>query len=100
VEEQWRNSGVRSINVQFSKSTQCSSNSFDSIIAHSNSNYTEVGSWKDDVKCWPPISTARIHQYLIEEVDVDELPASATKSMAAYNYVDSGWVSFKIRCLG
>jgi hypothetical protein len=34
-----------------------------------------------------------ISDYLLTRKEIDGLPAAANKSMAAFNYVDSGWVS-------
>jgi len=47
----------------------------------------------DDNESWPLISKASIESYLITRTDVDGAPAAANKSLAAYNYAQSGWVS-------
>jgi len=52
-----------------------------------------ITSWIDDVKSWPPVSKEMIVDYVLERRDIDGLPAEARKSMGAYNYVDSDWVS-------
>jgi len=50
--------------------------------------------WKDDMKDWPPITKSSISEYLVTRKEVDGVNVDAQKSMLAYNYVDSGWVSY------
>ena len=48
--------------------------------------------WEDDTRKWPPVTSTHIEQYLLDSIEIDQLPREATKSLAAYNFVESGWV--------